>query len=153
MASCIKKFFDPAEGGFFDTEHEVLGARLKKIEDAPHPSANALAILLLLKLSLMTGKDEYRLFGEQSLRLFAGYTREIGVHAGSYFCSLDASFRMLKLAVEAAPGSDLAATARALTGKVYAAIVYGDDHDRVVPCSRNICLEPLHDPHDLNVLS
>lgn len=153
MASCIKKFFDPGEGGFFDTEHEVLGARFKKIEDAPHSSANALAILLLLKLSLMTGKDEYRQYGEQSLRLFAGFAREIGAHAGSYFCSLDASFRMLKLAVEAAPGSDLAVTARALTGKVYAAIIYGDDHDRVVPCSRNICLEPLHDPHDLNVLS
>ncbi len=153
MASCIKKFFDPNEGGFFDTENEVLGARLKKIEDAPHPSANALAILLLLKLSLMTGKDEYRRFGEQSLRLFAGFAREIGAHAGSYFCSLDASFRMLKLAVEAAPGSDLAVTSRALTGKAYAAIVYGDDHDRVVPCSRNICLEPLNDTHDLNVLS
>ena len=46
MASCIKKFFDPSEGGFFDTENEVLDTRLKKIEDTPHSSANALAILL-----------------------------------------------------------------------------------------------------------
>jgi hypothetical protein len=60
---------------------------------------------------------------------------------------------MLKLAVEAAPLSDLAVAARALTGKVYAAIVYGDDHDRVIPCSQNTCLEPLHDPDDLKVLS
>ncbi len=153
MTTCIKNFFDPAHGGFFDTEQEVLGTRLKKIEDTPHPSANAVAILLLLKLSLMTGKDEYRQFGEQSLRLFAGFAREIGVHAGTYFCSLDASFRMLKLAVEAAPGSDLAATARALTGKVYAAIVYGDDHDRVIPCGQNACSEPIHEPNDLRVLS
>jgi len=153
MALCITKFFDPGEGGFFDTENEVLDTRFKKIEDTPHPSANALAVLLLLKLSIMTGNDEYRLCGEQSLRLFSGFAREIGVHAGAYFCSLDASFRMLKLAVEAAPGSDLAATARALTGKLYAAIVYGDDNDRVIPCSNNICLEPLYNPHDLNVLS
>jgi len=153
MAICIKKFFDPIVGGFFDTETEVLDARLKKIDDAPHSSANALAILLLFKLSLMTGKDEYGVFGEQSLRLFAGFAREIGVHAGAYFCSLDASFRILKLAVEAAPGSELAATARALTGKGYTAIVYGEDHDRVIPCSRNTCLEPLYNLNDLKVLS
>ena len=153
MASCIKKFFDPSEGGFFDTENEVLDTRLKKIEDTPHSSANALAILLLLKLSLMTGNDEYRLLGEQSLRLFASFAREIGVHAGTYFCSLDASYRMLKLTVEAAPGSDLAVAARALTGKLYAAIVYGDNLDRVIPCSQNICLEPLSNPYDLGELS
>jgi uncharacterized protein YyaL (SSP411 family) len=153
MVICIKQFFDHGEGGFFDTENEVLGTRLKKIEDAPHHSPNALGILLLLKLSLMTGKDEYRQYGEQSLRLFAGFAREIGAHAGTYFCSLDASFRMLKLTVEAAPRSELATAARALTGKVYAAIVYGDDHDRVIPCSENTCSEPIHDPDDLRVLS
>ncbi len=153
MATCIKKFFDTSEGGFFDTEDAVLDTRLKKIEDTPHPSANAVAILLLLKLSLMTGNDEYRVLAEQSLRLFASFAREIGVHAGAYFCSLDASFRMLKLAVEAAPGSDLAVTARALTGKLHAAIVYGDDYNRVIPCSWNICLEPLYNSYDLNVLS
>ena len=153
MAACIKKFFDPGEGGFFDTENAVLDTRFKKIEDTPHSSANAVAVLLLLKLSLMTGNDEYRLRGEQSLRLFSGFAREIGVHAGAYFCSLDASFRMLKLAVEAAPGSELAATARALTGNLYAAIVYGDDNGRVIPCSNNICLEPLSSPYDLKVLS
>jgi uncharacterized protein YyaL (SSP411 family) len=153
MELCIKKFFDTDAGGFFDTENEVLDTRLKKIEDIPHPSANSRAILLLLKLSLLTGKDEYRMIADQSLRLFAGLAREIGVHAGAYFCSLDASFRMLKLAIEAAPLSDLAVTARALTGKVYAAIVYGDDHDRVIPCNHNTCSEPLHDPADLKVLS
>jgi uncharacterized protein len=153
MSTCVKKFFDPSEGGFFDTENDVLDMRLKKIEDTPHPSANALAILLLLKLSLMTGNEQYRMLGDQSLSLFASFAREIGVHAGTYFCSLDASFRMLKLAVEAAPGSDLAVTARSLTGKLYTAIVYGDNHDRVIPCSRNVCLEPLYNPYDLTVLS
>jgi uncharacterized protein len=153
MAICINKFYDPGAGGFFDTEHEVLGTRLKKIEDAPHPSANALGILLLLKLSLMTGKEEYRMYGEQSLSLFSGFAHEIGAHAGAYFCSLDASFRLLKLAVEAAPESELAATARALTGKVYAAIVYGDDHGRVIPCSQNTCSTPIQEPEDLRVLS
>ena len=153
MTACVDHFFDTEAGGFFDTETEVLGTRLKKIEDVPHPSANALAILLLLKLSLMTGKDEYRRMAHQSLRLFAGFAREIGVHAGTYFRSLDASFRLLKLSVEAAPESELAGASRALTGKTYATIVYGDDHDRVIPCSHDTCSEPLFDPEDLKVLS
>ena len=152
MTACIERFYDNPAGGFFDTETEVLGTRLKKIEDVPHPSANALAILLLLKLSLMIGKDEYQRIALQSLRLFAGFAREIGVHAGTYFCSLDASFRMLKLTVEAAPESELAGTSRALTGKTYAAIVYGDDRDRVIPCSHDTCTEPLFDAEDLKVL-
>ena len=152
MTACVDRFLDTQAGGFFDTETDVLGTRLKKIEDVPHPSANALAILLLLKLSLMIGKDEYQRVAHQSLRLFAGLAREIGVHAGTYFCSLDASFRMLKLAVEAAPESELARTSRALTGKIYAAIVYGDDHDRVIPCSHDTCSEPLFDAEDLKVL-
>jgi uncharacterized protein len=153
MTACIERFYDNPAGGFFDTETEVLGTRLKKIEDVPHPSANALAILLLLKLSLMIGKDEYLRIALQSLRLFAGFAREIGVHAGTYFCSLDASFRMLKLAVEAAPESELARTSRALTGKTYAAIAYGDDHDRVIPCGHETCAEPIRDPFELAILA
>ena len=36
MDRCLEKFRDE-EGGFFDTEEEVVGMRLKSIEDIPHP--------------------------------------------------------------------------------------------------------------------
>ncbi len=149
MAVCLKKFLDDKEGGFFDTEQEVLGMRLKKIEDIPHVSANALAIMLLLKLSLMTGKDEYRLQADRSLRLFAGTALEMSVHAGAYLCALDAHFNLFKLTVEAPPDGELARAARALSGMMYTAIVYGDDHNRVVPCKGTICHEPVSDPSRL----
>lgn len=149
MAACIEKFLD-AEGGFFDTEKEVLGARMKRVEDIPHPSANALAVTLLLKLSFMTGKDEYRRAAERALRIFTGPARETSVHAGAYFCALDAWFRMIKLTVEAAPESVLAHAARALAGRTYVAVFYGEeDNNQVVPCSRNACYAPLHDPKSL----
>ncbi|MGE5173842.1 MAG: thioredoxin domain-containing protein [Betaproteobacteria bacterium] len=153
MASCLEKFFDSREGGFYDTESEVLGARMKRMEDIPHPSANALAILLLLKLSLLTGKDEYRKAAEQSLRIFAALARELGVHAGAYFCGLDAWFRMIKLTVEAQPDSGLARTARSLAGRMYVAVVYGADHGRVIPCKWETCLEPVSDPDVLRDVS
>jgi uncharacterized protein YyaL (SSP411 family) len=149
MAVCVEKFFDLEEGGFFDTEDNVLGTRLKKIEDIPHVSANALAIMLMLKLSLMTGKDAYRQKAEQSLRLFARSALEMSVHAGAFFCAHDAFYRMLKLTVEALPESELARTARAFTARSYSAIVYENNHERVVPCLYNVCYQPVYDPRDL----
>jgi uncharacterized protein YyaL (SSP411 family) len=152
MQTCLAKFLDKEEGGFFDTEQEVLGARLKRMEDTPHPSANTLAILLLQKLSLMTGKDEYREAAERALKIFVDLAREIGVHAGAYFCGLDASFSMVKLTVEAAPESGLARAARALSGTMYTAIVYGDDNNRVIPCKGTTCYEPVTDPSSLRAV-
>jgi uncharacterized protein YyaL (SSP411 family) len=152
MTSCLAKFYDSGEGGFYDTEHEVLGMRMKRIEDIPQPSANAVAIMLLLKLSIMTGKDEYRKLAERSLAIFAPLALEIGVHAGAYFCGLDASFRMLKLTVEASPESELARNARALSGSAYTVIIYGGAHDRVIPCIGNVCQAPISDPDELRFL-
>jgi uncharacterized protein YyaL (SSP411 family) len=143
MSACLARFYDASNGGFFDTEQEVLGMRLKNIEDVPHVSANAVAILLLQQLAYMTDNEEYRRYAEQSLKLFGEFAREIGVHAGSYFRGLDAFFRMVKLTIEAAPESELAATARALAGKAYTALLYGEDHGRVIPCSRGVCTAPV----------
>jgi uncharacterized protein YyaL (SSP411 family) len=152
MTVCLEKFHDNNNGGFFDTEREVLGTRLKKIEDIPHASANALAALLLLKLALLTGKDEYQQKADLSLRLFAGIALEMSVHAGTYLCALDAHFNMLKLTVEAQPDSDLSRTTRALAGKIYMTILYGDDNNRIIPCKQNTCLEPLYKSNDIKKL-
>ena len=146
MSACLGKFYDHERGGFFDTETEVLGTRLKTIEDVPHASANAVAILALLKLAAITGKDEYRGYAEQTLKFFAGFAREIGAHAGAYFVSLDAFYRMVTLTVEAAGGSRLAQAARALIGTYFAAIRYGNDNKRIIPCRQGVCFEPVSDP-------
>ena len=146
MAFCLEGFYDTRAGGFFDTVNDVLGTRLKRVEDVPHPSANAVAVMLLLKLSLITGKDEYRRTAEQTLRIFANSAREMSVHAGSYYCALDASFRMIKLTVEAPPAGELAQAARSIAGLTYAAVLYSGDNNRVIPCIGNACYEPVRDP-------
>ena len=148
MACCLTKFYDSSVGGFFDTEKEVLGTRMKRIEDIPHPSANAVAVTLLLKLHHLTGKDEYRNAAERTLGIFVDLARELGVHAGAYFCALNAWFCMLRLTVEAKPRSDLARAALALArGPVV--IVYGEDHGRIVPCLNAVCYEPVNNAEDL----
>jgi hypothetical protein len=150
MERCREKFEDKGQGGFFDTEDEVLGTRLKRIEDIPHPSANSLAAMLLLKLFVMTGKEPYARAAEDTLKLFSGEAQGIGIHAGSYFCALDAYFHLLKLSVEASPTSELAAAARSLAGP-FTALVYGEDNGRVVPCVKDVCYEPLHDAEGVRV--
>ena len=149
MDVCMEQFWDRDEGGFFDTASEVLGTRLKRIEDIPHPSANATAITVLLRLSHATGREEYARAAEQSLSVFMGAAREMGAHAGSFFSSLDAYFHLLKLTVEASPDSELARAARSLPGPC-TAIVYGADKGRVIPCIRDRCYEPVKEPKALN---
>ncbi|HAR44627.1 MAG TPA: hypothetical protein DCS05_00225, partial [Nitrospiraceae bacterium] len=102
-------------------------------------------IILLLKLSFMTGRDDYFRTAEESLAVFAVPAQEMGIHAGAYFCALDAYFTMVKLTVEANPASPLAFSARLLAGP-YTSILYGQDQGRVIPCVGTACYSPVETP-------
>ena len=147
MDRTIEQFGDPA-GGFFDTASDVLGMRLKTIEDIPHPSANAVAVMQLLKLSPITGDGRYRAAAERALRMFSGAAGGMGVHGGTYACGLDAWFTTLTLTVEADPASDLARAAMRLTGP-YTVLVYGEDRGRIIPCRNEACREPVTNASDV----
>jgi uncharacterized protein YyaL (SSP411 family) len=137
--------FQDSEGGFFDTGQEVLGTRLKRIDDIPHPSANSTAVMLLLKLHRLTGEGRYQEAAGRALSLFAHAAAEIGVHAGAYYGGLDAWFHLVTLTVEAPPESMLARAARAFAG-TYTVIRYNGDQGRVIPCRGTLCGEPVTDP-------
>ena len=81
---------------------------------------------------------------ERTLRVFTDLARELGVHAGAYFCALDAWFRTLRLTVEAKPGSELARAALAHARRSDV-IVYGENRGRIIPCLNAVCYEPLRD--------
>lgn len=149
MDHCLAAFYDQSEGGFFDTKSDVLGTRYRRIEDVPHPSPNAVAVTLLLKLSVMLRKDAYEHAAKKTLCLFIKPARSMSVHAGAYFCALDAWFGMLTLGVDAPPDSALAQEARALSGFLPTAIVYGEDYGRVLPCKQKTCFEAITDPAQL----
>jgi uncharacterized protein len=145
MGLCLKKFWDRDEGGFFDTDREVLGIRLKNIEDIPHPSANAISIILFLKLFHMTGKAEYLASAETSLKAFSAGAKKMGIHTGYYYAAMDAYFNMLTMTLQTPLQSELAETA--LSGfHPYQCIVYGEDTGSVMPCVGKACYEPITDP-------
>jgi uncharacterized protein YyaL (SSP411 family) len=147
MGLCLRTFGD-REGAFFDTAEDVLGTRLKRVEDIPHPSANAVAILQLIKLWHITGTDAYRATAEKALKAFVRAAEGMSIHAGMYCCALDSWFSMLTLTIEAAPESDLAHAARRLAGRA-TVLVYGEDRNRIIPCVNGACAEPVSRISDL----
>ncbi len=148
MTICIGRLWDSQAGGFFDTNAPVLGIRMKGVEDIPHPSANAVAIMLLIKLEAMTDKKEYALLAEKALKAFSHDAEGMGIHAGSYYWAMDAYFNRLKLDIHASPDSALAKAAVGLFHP-YASLAYGSDEGRVIPCFRDTCHEPLESARDL----
>ncbi len=88
----LERFYDGAEGGFFDTEQGAgagpklgaLAARRKPLQDAPTPAGNAVAASLLLRLHALTGREIYRGRAEDTLRAFAGVVEHLGLYAASY---------------------------------------------------------------------
>ena len=92
-AAMIAKFYDPAGGGFFDTEQsdDALGAlstRRKPLQDAPTPAGNSLAATLLLRLGALTGDQGYAEKAQRTLETFAGVVEHFGLYAASYGLAL-----------------------------------------------------------------
>jgi uncharacterized protein YyaL (SSP411 family) len=146
---CITKFWDEGSGGFFDTDEEVLGMRLKAVEDIPHPSANSVGIMQLLRLHFITGKEDYYRRAEEGLKIFSSGAIDLSIHAGHYFCAMDAYFNMIKLTVGASAGSELAAATVNLF-RPYKTVVYSGEDGCVTPClSSGVCLEPFCDENSL----
>jgi uncharacterized protein YyaL (SSP411 family) len=141
MNLCIKKLWDD-EGGFFDTEDDVVGLRLKGIEDIPHPSPNSLSIIILLKLFQITGETRYQEYAEKALRFFSSKAEDMKIHAGYFFSAIDSYFNMGRLFIEASPESELAEVAHSSLFP-YSSIFYGEDKGRVSVCYKNVCYEPI----------
>ena len=148
MSRTIELFWDKDEGGFFDTDEEVLGTRLKGIEDIPQPSANSIAIILLLKLAFMRDKADYRTLAEKALKVFSSWGQSMGVHGGYYFSALDTYYNGLELTLNTPADSELAEIARS-TFRPYTAVVYREDQGYVSPCVGNVCYEPIREPEAL----
>jgi uncharacterized protein YyaL (SSP411 family) len=94
MERVWRDYRDGGAGGLFDRAQGTVGegllqARVKPVEDAPTPSANGIAALVLVRLSELTGKDAWRERAGDLLRAFAGRVSELGLHAATFLLALD----------------------------------------------------------------
>jgi uncharacterized protein YyaL (SSP411 family) len=87
----INQFWDDAEGGFFYTgrSHETLIARTKDPHDSSIPSGNSMAVLALLRLAKLTGRQELFVKAEATLQLFQGLMAASPLAAGQMLVALD----------------------------------------------------------------
>ncbi len=69
----IEKFYDPANGGFWQSPAGTndLILRVKDDYDGAEPSGNAVATLALLKLAKITGQNDFRQPAEMTLQMAA----------------------------------------------------------------------------------
>jgi uncharacterized protein len=87
----VAKFFDSAEGGFFDTRASegetalgILGTRRKPFQDSPTPAGNSAAAIALLRLYGYSNDVSYRDKAEQTLEVYAGVAGQHGIFAATY---------------------------------------------------------------------
>lgn len=75
----LDQFTDREHGGFFYTaaDHEPLIVRTIDCLDNPTPSGNGLAIMLLLRLQVIAGRDDYRIAAEKALRGCAAWMQQV----------------------------------------------------------------------------
>jgi len=88
----IKRFYDSADGGFFDMDSSAdpalllgaLTARRKPIQDSPTPSGNSSAVILLTRMFHWTNDSNYPKIAKATLKAFAGFADKLGIFAATY---------------------------------------------------------------------
>ena len=170
----IEQFWDENDGAFFFTgkSHEQLIVRSKEFMDNATPSGNSIATLSLLRLSLLTGNEDYRRRATAVLRLMADqirrYPSAFGFALGALDFYLDTP---LEVVIVGSPETLLDDLLRALRqtylpNRVIA--LCSQDHEQaaaVVPlfigrntlatrptafvCQANTCQTPAHTPDEL----
>lgn len=155
---CIERLWDRDAGGFFDSEEDVLGVRLKGIEDIPHPSANSIAIMVLLRLFQLTDRSEYLKYAEKSLEHFAGTAEILGINGAYYFSSLDCYYKIMRLSIHGENSGELAQSAL-FAFRPYTTIRYSvadtqilrifGDTPYIVPCLKTECYDAIYTREEL----
>ena len=79
--------------GYFDIAATngtaYLATRAKPIQDAPTPSPNGVAGLVLARLAALTDKPEWRAQRDRHLRAFAGSARELSLYGATLLRAID----------------------------------------------------------------
>ncbi len=92
MTYCAKTHADPS-GGYFDIAATngtaYLANRARPVQDAPTPSPNGVAGLVLARLAALTDKSEWRERLDRHLAAFAGSARELSLYGSTLLRAVD----------------------------------------------------------------
>ncbi|MDZ4381077.1 MAG: thioredoxin domain-containing protein [Parvibaculum sp.] len=90
---------DEANGGYFFTASDApaLIIRRRTVSDDATPAANGVMPGVLTKLALLTGKADFFIRADETIRAFAGELQENIFPLGSYIASLDTRLRPVQV--------------------------------------------------------
>ena len=116
VGRAVAELWDPEQGGFFDRPEDaedrgLLAARSRAIQDAPTPSGNGTAGLVLSRLFELTGASRWRDHRDRLLAAFAARGRELGLFGATYLLALDWAVHPATHLVVTGPLGDPAAQA------------------------------------------
>ncbi len=91
---CVRAHWDDTAGGFFDVARDRGGAAYlatpaKPVQDAPTPSGNGVAALVLARLWALTDDREWRRLLDRELETFAGTARELSLYGATFLRAVD----------------------------------------------------------------
>ena len=93
MTYCKRAYWDEKSGGYFDVAGgggaAYLATRGKPVQDAPTPSPNGVAALVLARLWALTDKAEWRAQLDRQLGAFAGAAGELSLHGATLLRAAD----------------------------------------------------------------
>jgi uncharacterized protein YyaL (SSP411 family) len=94
MHYCGRVYWDEEGGGFFDVPRDgpgiaYLATPAKPIQDAPSPSANGVAALVLARLGAFTDDPEWRRLLDRQLATFAGAAPHLSLHGATLLRGAD----------------------------------------------------------------
>jgi len=160
----LAKFYDSANGGFYDSAANAgeLILRCKDDYDGAEPSGNSVAVLALLRLAAITDRKDYAAAAEKTLQLLAQRLHELPQAVPHLLLGLDFYLEQPKRVVVA--GNPDSSEARALLGAIHSVyqpnkVVLGNtgavdafskslpakDSPVVYPCTGTACQAPTRD--------
>ena len=124
MRYCLASHWDEEAGGFFDLPtaggEAYLGTRAKPAQDAPTPSSNGVAALVLARLWALTDAAEWRGHLDATLRAFAGGATELSLYGATLFRAMDwASHPITRIEVAGPKGDGPACAMHLLALQAY----------------------------------
>ena len=95
---CRRAHWDDAGGGFFDVAHGRTGAAYlatpaKPVQDAPTPSGNGVAALVLARLAGFTDDPHWRGLLERQLATFGGAAPQLALYGATLLRAIDWALR------------------------------------------------------------
>jgi uncharacterized protein YyaL (SSP411 family) len=165
----LAKFYDPADGGFYQSaaDSKDLILRVKEDYDGAEPSGNSVATLALLKLAAITDRAEFKTAAEKTLHLLAERMQKLPQAVPHALIALDFYLEEPKRAVVVGNVSDTKSLLRVIHS-VYQPnkVVLGnvgavESFARTLPtnnapvvflCTGTACQPPTRDPDTLKDL-